>query len=110
MKTSSTGNLRSIVGKIMMGLVLITMIGGMGVAPAFSRGNNDYRRMERHDNGRYEKRGYAYGHDKYRRHRPYGYYEYRERGYYPPPRVIYAPPPPPPGISIFLPPIFIPVR
>jgi hypothetical protein len=106
MKTSSTWNFRSIVGKIMMGLVLVTMIGSIGVAPAFSKGGNDHRRMERHDNGRYEKRGHAYGHNK-SVHRPYGHYGHRERDYYPPPPVVYAPPPPP-GIGIFFPPIFIP--
>jgi hypothetical protein len=92
MKTSSTWNFRSIVGKIMLGLVLATMIGSIAVAPAFA------------DNGRYEKRGHAYGHD--RNYRPYGYYGHRERVYYPPPPVVWAPPPPP-GIGIFFPPVYI---
>ena len=101
MKTSNTWNFRSIAGKIMMALVLASMIGGIAVAPAIGKDN-------RHDNGRYEKRGHAYGHNKPVQ-QPYGYYGYRERVYYPPPPVSYAPPPPP-GISIFFPPIFIPIR
>lgn len=105
MKTSGTWNFKSIAGKIMMGFVLAAMIGNIGVTPAFSKGN-DHKRMGRHDNGRYEKRGHAYGHYG---HRPYGYYGHRERNYYPPPQVVFAPPPPP-GIGIFFPPIFIPVR
>ncbi|PKN67427.1 MAG: hypothetical protein CVU54_16930 [Deltaproteobacteria bacterium HGW-Deltaproteobacteria-12] len=99
MKTSITGNLRSVVGKIMMGLVLAAMIGSVNVAPAIGRDNDN-----RHDRGRYQKRGHAYGHNK-PAYRPYGHYGHRERVYYPPPRVIYAPPPPP-GISIFFPPFF----
>jgi hypothetical protein len=100
MKTSSIWNLKSIVGRIMMVLVLTAMIGSIDVAPVFAREDN--KRMERHDNGRYEHRGRGYEHDRYERGRPYGY---RERVYVPP-RVIYAPPPPP-GIGIFFPPIII---
>ena len=96
MKTSITWNLRSIVGKIMMGLVVAAMLGSINVAPALAKD---------HDNGRYEKRGHAYGHNK-PVYRPYGYYGHSERVYYPPPRVVYAPPPPP-GIGIFFPPLFI---
>ena len=55
MKTSSTWNFRSIVGKIMMGLVLAAMIGSIDVVPAL--GKDDHKRMGRHDNGRYEQRG-----------------------------------------------------
>ena len=94
MKTSSTSNFRSIVGKIMMGLVLATMIGSIDVAPAL--GKDDHKRMGKHDNGRYEHRGRGY--DRYR--------YVQGRRVYVPPRVIYAPPQPP-GISIFFPPIFI---
>jgi hypothetical protein len=100
MKTSSTWNFRSIVGKVMMGLVLAAMIGSIDVAPAL--GKDDNKRMERHDNGRHEHRGRGDEHDR----RYYGQYGHRERVYYPPPPVIYAPPPPP-GIGIFFPPIFI---
>jgi hypothetical protein len=96
MKKSSTWNFRSVVGKMMMGLVLAAMIGSIGVAPVLGKDNDDKRRGK-HDNRRYEQRDA----------RPYGYhYGYRERVYYPPPRVVYAPPPPP-GIGIFFPPIFI---
>jgi hypothetical protein len=95
MKTSSTWNFRSIVGKIMMGLVLASMIGSIDVVPALSKDN----RMG-HDNGRYEQKGHG------RDYRPYGYYGHSERVYYPPPPVVWAPPPPP-GIGIFFPPLFI---
>jgi hypothetical protein len=100
MKTSSTWNFKSIVGKIMMGLVLAAMIGSIDAVPALGKDKND--------NGRYENRGRGNdrGHYVYERgrrvYRPYGY---RERVYVPP-RVIYAPPPPP-GIRIFFPPILI---
>ena len=91
MKTPSTWVLRSIVGKIMMGLVLAAMVGSVNVLPAFGEDNR------RHDKGRNEHRDR--GHDRDRR----GYEPnvYRE-GYYTPPPVIYAPAPEP-GISIFLP-------
>jgi hypothetical protein len=112
MKTSKIWNFRTIAGRMMMGLVLTLMIGGMGVSPALAK--DHYKGG--HDNGRYEHRGRGYDHDRgyYRNpyvhgrpvYRPYGYsYGYRGRVYAPPP-VIYAPPPPP-GIGIFLPPIVI---
>jgi hypothetical protein len=113
MKTSSAWNFRSIVGKVMMGLVLAAMIGSIDVAPAFGQG--DHKRMGKHDNRRYEPSGRVYhrdnrGREYYRdRHgkRFYRSYGYREPVYYPPPPVVYAPPPPP-GVSIFFPPIFFP--
>jgi hypothetical protein len=92
MKTSSTCNFRSIVGKIMMGLVLAAMISSIGVVSALGE---DRRRED-------DRRGYR-GRGDYR---PYGQYGHKERVYYPPPRVIYAPPPPP-GIGIFFPPLII---
>jgi hypothetical protein len=103
MKISSTWNFRSIVGKIMLGLVLVSMIGSIDVLPALGR-DNDNR-------GRYENRGRGYDHRyegrrDYRPYRYYGHSGYRERAYYPPPPVVYEPPPPP-GISIFFPPLFI---
>ncbi|MDD5168515.1 MAG: hypothetical protein PHN75_06835 [Syntrophales bacterium] len=111
MKTSRTGNLRSIAGKIMMGMVLAAMIGSIDVVPAMGKGGGNEGMG--HDNGRFEHRGRGYEHDRYvpgrRDHRPYGY---RERVYVPP-RPIYAPPPviyappQPPGIGIFFPPIII---
>jgi len=114
MKTSSTWSSRSILGKILLGLVLAVMIGSMDVAPALGR-DGGHERWGRHDNGRYEDNGRWHdrrGHRGYynrnrhmydrRYYRPYGY---RQRAYGPPP-VIYAPPPPP-GIGIFFPPLFI---
>jgi len=95
MKTSSTWNFRSIVGKMMMGLVLAAMIGSIDVAPAF--GKDDHKQMGKHDSGRYQHRGRGYDHNRY----------VPGRRVYVPPRVIYAPPPPP-GIGIFFPPIFFP--
>jgi len=92
MKTSNTWSFRSIVGKIMMGLVLAAMIGSIDVVPAL--GKDDHKSMGKHDNGRYEHRG-----------RGYDRHDYRPYGYAPPP-VIYAPPSPP-GIGIFFPPVFI---
>ena len=94
MKTSSTWNFRSIVGKIMLGLVLITMIGSIDMAPVLGKDND--KRMGKHDNGRYEHRGRGYDRDRY----------VRGRSVYVSPPVIYAPPPPP-GIDIFFPPIII---
>jgi hypothetical protein len=105
MKTSSTWNYRSIVGKTMMGLVLAAMIGSMEVVPALAK-DGHHNRIERHDKGRYEHRGRGYDRGRYvRGRRVYQPYGYSERVYYPPP-VVYEPPPPP-GIGIFLPPIFI---
>jgi hypothetical protein len=105
MKTSRKWNFRSIAGKIMMGFVLAAMIGSIGVVPALAK--------DKHDNGRYEKRGHGYNRGRHVQARPvyrsYDYYGHGQRVYYPPPPVVYAPPPPP-GISIFFPPIFIPVR
>jgi hypothetical protein len=111
MKTSTTWNYRTIVGRIIMGLALTLMIGSMDVAPAFAKNNKGG-----HDNGRSDHRGPGYDHNRgYQRnpyvhgrqvYRPYGSsYNYRGRVYAPPP-VIYAPPPPP-GIGIFFPPIII---
>ena len=88
MKKSSTWNFRSIVGKIMLGLVLVTMIGSISVVTAFGKDN--------HSRGRGHERGHGYS---------YGYGYGYGGGYYPPP-VIYAPPPPS-GIGIFFPPIVI---
>ncbi len=102
MKTAGIWNFRSLVDKIMMGVVLAAMISSIGVAPAF--GKDDHKRKGKHGNGFYEPRGRGYDRDRYRQrvYRPYGY---RERVYIPPP-VVYEPPPPP-GISIFFPPIVI---
>jgi hypothetical protein len=92
----SRRDFRSRAGKIMMGLALAAMIGSVGTAPALAK--DDHKRMEKHDNGRYEQRGRGYDRDRGRRA-----YGYRERVYVPPP--VYYEPPPPPGIRIFFPPI-----
>jgi hypothetical protein len=104
MKTSSTWNFRSIVGKIMLGLAVAAMIGSADVAPSFGEGNHS--RGGKQGGGRNEQRGR--GHDRDRNEhgrREYRSYGYRERGYVSPP-VVYAPPPPI-GIGIFLPSIVI---
>jgi len=113
MNTSRIWDLRSIGGRIMLGLVLAAMLGSMDAAPALARDHGDrhdndrYEHRGRHDNGRYEHRGRGYERDRYVQHRR-GYRTttvYRERVYLPPP-VVYEPPPPP-GISFFFPPIII---
>ncbi len=104
MKTSDTWKFRPLVGKIMLGLVLAAMVGSMEVIPAFGKG-------DRHDNRRYERKGHGRdrGHYVYERgRRVYRPYVYMEPVYVAPP-VVYAPPPAP-GISIWLPPIIIPLR
>jgi len=105
MKTSGKWNFRSIVGRIIPGLVIAAMIGSMDVVPALAK--DGHKGKGRHDNGRYEKKGrghdrghYEYDHGR-RVYRPYGYYA-------PPPPVFYAPQPHiQPGISIMLPSIYI---
>lgn len=86
-------------GKIMIGLALAAMIGGIEAAPALAK--DDHKRVERHDNRRSGPRGHGYDRGRYVHGR--GYYD--PYGYAPPP-VIYAPAPQP-GISVFLPPIII---
>ena len=104
MKASSTWNFRSIVGKIMLGLVVAAMIGSADVVPSFGEANHS--RGGKQGSGRNEQRGR--GHDRDRNghgRREYRSYGYRERVYVPPP-VVYAPPPPI-GIGIFFPSIII---
>jgi hypothetical protein len=104
MKTPSTWNIRPIVGKVMMGLVLALMAGSINVVSSFGKDGHD-RGGRGNDRDRYEQkgRGYARGHYKQDR-RYYQQPVYRERVYVAPPPVIYAPPEPP-GFSLFLPPI-----
>jgi len=121
MKTSSRWNIRSMGGKIILGLVLAAMFGSVDVAPSFGddgrhgRGDRYEHRGRGHDRGdRYEHRGRGhdrgvrYYHDNrgrryhhVRGRRVYQPYVYTERVYVEPP--VYYEPPPPPGISIFLP-------
>ena len=105
MKTSSTWSLKSIVGKIMLGLVLVSMIGSIDMAPALGKDND--KRMGKHDNGRYEHRGRGYGHGRWHDRGGYRYYNdgYRERIYVAPP--VYYAPPPRPGVHVFFPPIYV---
>ena len=106
MNILSRGNFRSIVNKVMLGFVVITMIGSINVVSSF--GDNDHNRGRQYDNGRNEHRGRGYNnrnryvHDNRRAYRSYGY---RGRAYAPPP--VYYEPPPQPGIGIFFPPIYI---
>jgi len=103
MKTEGSWNCRSIVGKVMVGLMVTAMMGAVSVLPAQSNDND--RRIERHDNGRSDHRGRGYERNRHKRdRRHYRAPVYRERVYVEP-RVIYAPPRPP-GVSIFLPPLF----
>jgi len=105
MKTPGTWNVRSIMGKVMLGLVLAAMTGSLNVLPSY--GDDNHGGGRGHDNGRYEKRGHGHDRDRYyyRNGRRYDRQTvYRERVYVAPPPVIYAPPEPV-GLSIFLPPI-----
>ena len=109
MNTASSWNIKSIVGKVMVALVMATMIGAISVLPAHS--DDDERRIERRDDDHYEHRGRGHNRRYYNDRRYYDngrrYYRapvYRERVYVEP-QVIYAPPRPT-GISIFLPPLF----
>lgn len=111
MKTSSRWSLRSITGKVLLGLALTVMIGSLNVAPSYA--DNDRNRGKKYDNRRHDHRAAGYdrnrhgGHGRWHDRRGYRYYEdgYRHRIYAPPP-VFYAPPPEP-GIRIFFPPIYI---
>ena len=106
MKTPGTWNVRFIMGKVLLGIVLAAMTGSINVVSSY--GDDDHGRRDRgHDNGRYEKRGHDRDRHYYRDGRRY-YREpvYRERVYVAPPPVVYAPPEPP-GISFFLPSITI---
>jgi hypothetical protein len=92
---------RSTGGKIMIGLVMASMIGGLSALPAFGQ---EHRRPAQHDRERYERRDRdrdAYYHRRVYREHDFG------RPVYAPPTIVIEPPPPPPGINIFLPRIFI---
>lgn len=103
-------NFKTIPSRILMGLICLSMIGGLSVVTALGdehRGRGPGDRGRGHDHiERVSPNRYYYEHGR-RVYRPYGYgYGYAAPLYAPPP-VIYAPPPPPPGISIFFPPIVI---
>jgi len=83
------------VGKIVMALVFVFMIGGISIAPAFGRDNS--RGHGQQERGRHEARPRGY----YRGYQPYGYYP---APVYAPPPVVYAPTPyQSPGISLVFP-------
>jgi hypothetical protein len=86
----------TIIGKILMALIFISLIGGISAAPAL--GDNYYRKPAPQHRGYYDDRGYD--HRGRRVYRPRGYY-HPGPAYGPPP--VFAVPVPPPGISIFLP-------
>ena len=127
METADKWNIKSKIGRIMLGLVLAAVTGSIYATPSFA--DNDRGHGGKHDKGRYEHRDHGYDRDYrdyrvYRDHRDYRDYRvyrvyrdhrgshrrvyrtygYRERVYVAPP-VIYAPPPPP-GINIMFPPLF----
>jgi len=109
MKTPGTWNVRSIMGKIVLGIVLAAMTGSINVAQSYGDDGHNRGGGRGHDNGRYEKKGHGHDSDRYyyRNGRRYDRQTvYRERVYVAPPPVIYAPPEPV-GLSIFLPPIII---
>jgi hypothetical protein len=83
----------SMVGKIVMAIVFVSMIGGMYIAPAFGKNGDDrrgYNRQGRYEHGRYEHGRYV--------PRPY----YHPQPVYAPPPVVYVPAPSP-GISLVFP-------
>jgi len=85
----------SIVGKIMMALIFVSLIGGISAGSALGQ---DYRRQAPQQRGYYDNRGWQGDHGR-RVYRPRGYYHPGPR--YGPP--IYTVPAPSPGISLFLP-------
>lgn len=92
MTTSNTraGNFSLTVGRILMALVFVSMIGSTFITPAFARDN---RRQGYNDRYRYEHNRRAYNHPRY-----------YPRPVYVPPPVIYDPYPyQSPGISIIFP-------
>jgi uncharacterized membrane protein len=118
MKTPDSWNLKSLAGKMALGLLLAAMVVSMDVAPA-SAGEHggDGGRGGHYDNrgrgGHFDNRGRGYRggpHRGYYRggvYRSYGYVEpvYAAPVYVPPP--VYYAPAPAPGVSIFLPSIHI---
>lgn len=96
MKMSGRWISRSMINKIMTGVVLAAMLGSTAIVPAF--GDDDHNRRERRERGRYEHREREHHHGRFVHRRVY---IERERVYAPPP-VIYAPQPEP-GINIFIP-------
>jgi hypothetical protein len=103
MKRSDTWNFRSTCGRVMIGLALAAMVGGVFVAPAIADDHGG--RGGRHDERRWEHRGHGYDRGRHEGRRVYRSYGYVEPVYVAPP--VYYAPPPAPGVSIFLPTIHI---
>ena len=102
MKTSNTRarKFSATIGKIVMALVFVSMIGSISIAPVFARDNGRGRGGGYHGRG-----GYGGAHGYYRGgYYPYGYYGYYPAPVYLPPPVVYAPAPyMSPGISLAFP-------
>jgi hypothetical protein len=95
-------NLKYILSRIMIGVVVLLMIGGLFVVTASGDDYSRYGNRDRDDRGRYEHGRRVYQPYGYRHGYDHGYdhgYRYRDP--------VYVPPPPSPGISIFFPPIII---
>jgi hypothetical protein len=93
----------SMVGKIVMAIVFVTMIGSIYIAPAFGKDGDDrrgYNQQGRYEQGRYQHGRYQHGHYERGRYVPHTYY-YPQPVYAPPP-VVYVPAPSP-GISLVFP-------
>ncbi len=92
----------SIVGKIMMALIFVSLIGGISAGPALGRNGDSVQRPQQRgwadDRDRHDDRDRRWDRGR-REYRPHGYY--RPGPSYGPP--IYAVPAPSPGIRIFLP-------
>lgn len=116
MKLPSAGKYRAAMNRILAGLVLASIIGGLPEAPAPAQADDRYmerrddRYMERrdYDRGEYRERG-RHRYERERRNREWRE-RHRQRYYEPEPQVIIAPPipPQPPGLNIFLPPLPFP--
>ena len=95
MRIKSSG---STVGKIVMAIVFVSMIGGVYIAPAFGKNGKD-KQGHYQQQGRYEHGQYVYVHGR-RVYQPRPYY-HPQPVYAPPPVVYY--PEPSPGISLVFP-------
>lgn len=103
MRISNTraGKFRATVGKVVMALVFILMIGSIAFAPAFGRDNGRGGHSQQGRGGGHGGRGYYRGGHYYAYDAYYGYYP---APVYAPPPVVYAPAPyQSPGISLVFP-------
>jgi len=97
--TNQVRKLRPTISKIVIALALASVMGGIAVTPAHSKGNDDRKGYQ----GKGGKKGEQRGDRDRREYRP-GYLQpnYYSQPVYAPPPVYYAPQPSP-GISLFLP-------